>query len=176
MLSIEEYDHLLIRIAEKDMEAFEAFYQELNKAVYGLAYVMTKSTHDAEDIMQNTFVRVWDKAYLYRHGTNAKAWTLKIARNLAITGFRENKRFVELDTDIPSGDLLAQSLDIHELDKILSPLSKEEREILVLYSMGFSHKEIAGIIKKPYATVRWKYRYLLNKLSLSEKEGNYERA
>jgi DNA-directed RNA polymerase specialized sigma24 family protein len=59
---------------------------------------------------------------------------------------------------------------------ILAPLNKEEREILILYSMGFSHKEIAGIIKKPYATVRWKYRYVLNKLSMAEKEENYERA
>lgn len=174
--SSEELDYLLTQITLKDMEAFEQFYQEMNKAVYGLAYAVTKSSHDAEDVMQNTFIKVWEKAYFYHPGTNAKAWTMKIAQNFALTKYRENKRFVELDFEIPSEDAFTQIINTRELDKILAPLNKTEREILVLYSMGFSHKEIAGIVKKPYATVRWKYRYVLNKLSVLEREDNYERA
>jgi RNA polymerase sigma-70 factor (ECF subfamily) len=85
MLSAQELDCLLIQVSKKDMKAFEKFYQEMNKAVYGLAYALTKSSHDAEDVMQNTFIKVWEKAYLYHNGTNAKAWTMKIARNFSLT-------------------------------------------------------------------------------------------
>lgn len=176
MRSPAELDNLLVLISRKDMAAFEEFYQELGRAVYGLAYAVTKSPQDAEDIMQNTFIRVWDKAELYRQGTNAKAWTMKIAQNFSLTRYRENRRFAELDYELPSEDVFAQTINSQMLNTILAPLKKDEREIVVLYAMGFSHKEIAQILKKPYATVRWKYRYVLNKLYSAEKGENYERA
>jgi RNA polymerase sigma-70 factor (ECF subfamily) len=169
-------DYLMGQIANKNMEAFEEFYMEMRKAVYGLAYVITKSPYEAEDVMQNTFIKVWDKASLYHHGTNTRAWTMKIARNLALTKLKENKRFVELSTEVPSEDEVTKIIQIQELNQLLSALKKEEREIVVLYSVGFSHKEIASIIKKPYATVRWKYSNAINKLSAIEREGKYERA
>jgi RNA polymerase sigma-70 factor, ECF subfamily len=176
LLSMEDLDHLLIQISKKDMEAFEKYYREISKAVYGLAYVLTKSSHDSEDIMQNTFIKVWEKAGTYHPGSNAKAWTMRIARNLALTKYRENKRFVELDFEIPSEDVLDKTINSQELDHLLTTLKKEEREIVVLYAIGFSHKEISVIMKKPYATIRWKYRYAINKLSLLERRDDYERA
>jgi RNA polymerase sigma-70 factor (ECF subfamily) len=167
-------DYLMVRISKKDMDAFEEFYMDMNKAIYGLAYVITKSSQDAEDVMQNTFIKIWDKAHLYHHGTNAKAWTMKIARNLALTKLKESKRFVELNTELPTEDMFKKLLCLQELNMLLSALKKEEREIVVLYSVGFSHKEIANIVRKPYATVRWKYSNAINKLSVLEREENYE--
>ncbi len=176
MLNSEDMDYLMVQISKKDMDAFQEFYMEMSKAIYGLAYVITKSPYDAEDIMQSTFIKIWDKAYQYHPGTNAKAWTMKIVRNLALTKLKDNKRFVELNAEIPSEDVFMRTIHLQELNVLLATLKKEEREIVILYSVGFSHKEIADIIKRPYATVRWKYRNAINKLSGSEREENYERA
>ncbi|MGF7141776.1 RNA polymerase sigma-70 factor (ECF subfamily) [Anaerotaenia torta] len=176
MLSGEDMDGLMIQISKKDMDALQEFYMEMNKAVYGLAYVITKSPYDAEDIMQSTFIKIWDKAYQYRPSTNAKAWTMKIARNLALTKLKDSKRFVELNTELPSEDAFMKTIHLQELNTLLSALKKDEREIVILYSAGFSHKEISDIVKKPYSTVRWKYSNAINKLTVLEREGNYERA
>jgi RNA polymerase sigma-70 factor (ECF subfamily) len=176
LLSSEGMDYLMVQISKKDMDAFQEFYAEMNKAIYGLAYVITRSPYDAEDVMQSTFIKIWDKAYQYHYGTNAKAWTMKIARNLALTKLKDSKRFVELSTEIPSEDVFMRSIHLQELNKLLSTLKKDEREIVILYSVGFSQKEIADIVKKPYATVRWKYSRAINKMSVLERGGNYERA
>ncbi len=174
MLNSEDMDYLMVRISKKDMDAFQEFYMEMNKVIYGLAYVITKSPYDAEDIMQSTFIKIWDKAYQYHHSTNAKAWTMKIARNLALTKLKDSKRFVELIVEIPSEDVFMRTIHLQELNILLSTLKKDEREIVILYSMGFSHKEIADIVKKPYATVRWKYSNAINKLAALERGESYE--
>jgi RNA polymerase sigma-70 factor (ECF subfamily) len=174
LLNKESLDNLMIRISHKDMTALEEFYYEIHGAVYGLAYVLTKSHHDAEDIMQNTFIQVWDKAGTYRPGTNAKAWTMTIARNFSLSNYKRKKRYVELDFDIETSDMLTHSLDKQIINRMLSILKKDEREIVTLYTIGFSHKEIAGIVKKPYPTVRWKYRYAIQKLTEFEREDQYE--
>ncbi len=176
MLSSGDMDDLMVRISKKDMDAFQEFYMEMNKAIYGLAYVITKSPYDAEDIMQNTFIRIWDKAYQYHPSTNARAWAMKIARNLALTKLKDSKRFVELSTELPSEDAFMRTIHLQELTMLLSTLKKDEREIVILYSVGFSHKEIAEIVKKPCATVRGKYSRAINKMSIIESGGNYERA
>lgn len=176
MLSSGDMDYLIVQISKKDMDAFQEFYMEMNKAIYGLAYVITRSPYDAEDVMQSTFIKIWDKAYQYQHSTNAKAWAMKIARNLALTKLKDNRRFVELNTELPSEDAFMRTIHLQELNMLLSTLKKDEREIILLYSAGFSHKEIADIVKRPYATVRWKYSNAINKLSVLERGGNYERA
>lgn len=176
LLSNGNMDTLMVRISNKDMDAFQEFYIEMNKAIYGLAYAITRSPYEAEDVMQSTFIRIWDKAYQYHHSTNAKAWAMKIARNLALTKLKESKRFVELDAELPSEDTFMRSIHLQELNMLLSALKKDEREIVILYSVGFSHKEIAEIIKIPCATVRGKYSRAINKMSIVERGGNYERA
>ncbi len=176
MLSSEDMDYLMVQISKKDMNAFQEFYMEMKKAIYGLAYVITRSPYDAEDVMQSTFIKIWDKAYQYHHSTDAKAWTMKIARNLALTKIKDRKRFVELNAELPSEDVFVRTIHLQELNDLLSTLKKDEREIVILYSMGFSHKEIANIVRKPYATVRWKYSNAINKMSVLERGGDYERA
>jgi RNA polymerase sigma-70 factor (ECF subfamily) len=59
-------DELLIRIAEGDMEAFRNLYELTDKAVYGFALSILKNHHDAEDVMQDTYIKIRSAAYLYQ--------------------------------------------------------------------------------------------------------------
>lgn len=159
----EELNDIILRIQKKDTKALEKIYNDMKGCVYGLAYVYTKSHSDSEDIVQNTFLRVWSKADTYKKD-NPKAWIMTIARNLSIDNINQGKRFTELDENIRTDDCYSKITDTDMLNTLLSTLEETEREIVILYSYGFSHSEIAKITSKPYATVRWKYSNAIKKL------------
>lgn len=162
-------DDWLTAVARGDRDAFARLYGRLKTAVYGLALSIVRESGDAEDVMQSTFLRVWDCAGQYRPGTDARAWVLKIARNLALMLLRGRKRTVPVDDWTPELDGAAPEtdpLDAILLKTLLDSLDEGERQIVMLYAVeGFSHKEIASLLGKPYATVRWKYSNAIKKLS-----------
>ena len=176
----EKCDELLLRIAGNDRSALEELYGIFKSQVYGLALAILKNHTDAEDVMQNVFVRVWDRANQYRSGTDPGAWIMKIARNLSMDRLRTRKGTADIMTleDIPDGgDDFAPSLDRILLRELLAELNSGERQIVMLHAVGgYSHKEIAEIVGRPYATVRWKYGNAMKKLKLFlEREDFYER-
>ena len=142
------FDGWMAAVSAGDRAAFACLYDRLKAPVYGLALSILRVRDDAEDVMQNTFLRVWDCAGQYRPGTDARAWVLKITRNLALMLLRTRRRSAEL------GDW-AESLTG----------SDEAAPVLMLFAVGgYSHKEIAAVLEKPYATVRWKYSNAMKKL------------
>ena len=85
-------EQLLARIASGDREALGQLYHRTRSAVYALTLSYTKNAQDAEDLMQDTFVRVWDSAGQYRGRGSAMGWLLAIARNLALMKLREREQ------------------------------------------------------------------------------------
>ncbi len=154
---------ILNRIQHKDMKAFETLYSQMKGCVYGLAFVYTRSHSDAEDIVENTFLHVWNKADTY-NSKNPKAWIMTIARNLSIDCIRQSKKTAELDENIYAEDCYSKIFDSNMLNTMLKLLNESEREIVTLYSYGFSHSEIAKMTSQQYATVRWKYSNAIKKL------------
>ena len=172
------YDSLVLRVARGDRSALEAVYEGLKSQVYGLALAVLKNRCDAEDVMQNAFLRVWDAAPQYRGGTDAKAWIMKITRNLALEKCRKLSRMTDIAPveDVLEGeDQILPALDRIVLRRMLTLLDRDQRQIVMLYSVcGYSQKEIAGILGRPYATVRWKFSSAMKKLqAMMEKEDCY---
>lgn len=173
-------DELLLRIAGNDRSALEELYGIFKSPVYGLALAILKNRPDAEDVMQNVFLKVWDGALKYRPGTDAGAWVMKITRNLSMDRLRARKNMtdiMELEDVLDGGEDLAPSLDRILLRELLLKLNCSDRQIVMLHAVGgYSHKEIAGIVGRPYATVRWRYGNAMKKLQgFLEKEDLYER-
>ncbi|MBR6599323.1 MAG: RNA polymerase sigma factor, partial [Oscillospiraceae bacterium] len=73
---------LLRRIKDKDIKALEELYSVMKNCVYGLAFTYTKSHSDSEDIVQDTFLNIWEKCSHYKEN-NPKAWIMTITKNLA---------------------------------------------------------------------------------------------
>lgn len=159
----ENLEDVMKKIKERDKSALEVLYKEMKGCIYGLAYVYTESHSDAEDIVQNTFLHIWNRADTYKTG-NPRSWIMTIARNLSLDHIRSRKNTAELDENIHDTDHISQVIDKYSVKQLLANLGEEEREIVLLYSYGFSHSEISKIIKKPYSTVRWKYSYAIKKL------------
>ena len=160
---------LMAEVAAGDQEALGELYHRARTAVYGLALSILRHGHDAEDVTQDTFVRVWERADQYRPQGTPMAWLLSIARNLALMKLRERAR----TQDLPPEDWESFSIESHDvntedrtvLTAALSALSEEERQIVMLHvTAGLKHRELAQLLELPLSTVLSKYRRALLKL------------
>ena len=171
-----ELEALLESIAKGDQDALAALYDHARGAVYGLALSYLKNGHDADDVAQDTFVRIWEKAPLYRPQGSPMAWILTIAKNLALMRLREQNKTADLAQEdweslaIPSPSVSTEERAV--LYGALTALDDMERQVILLHAVtGLKHREIAEILEIPLATALSKYHRGLKKLR-SKLEGD----
>lgn len=164
-------EQLLAQIASGDREALGQLYHRTRGAVYALTLSYTKNAQDAEDLTQDTFVRVWDSAAQYRGRGSAMGWLLAIARNLALMKLREHERRGSLDEDgwnaLPAHISGLAPEDRLLLQTALAALDDQERRVVLLHAVaGLKHREAAALLDLPLATVLSKYHRALKKLRI----------
>lgn len=170
---------LIRRMASDDRAALGELYERYQGQVYGLALAILKNRSDAEDVMQSAFVRVWDRAVTYREGDDAGAWIMTVTRNLALDRLRRRKNMtniMDMAETLSGDDELSPELDRMLLGHLLTSLDCTERQIVMLHAVGgYTHREIARIVGRPCATVRWKYGNAVRKLqAFLEKEDSHD--
>lgn len=173
-----ELDRLLAGIAAGERTALAQLYHRTRGAVYGLALSYLREPQDAQDVVQDTFVRIWDSAPQYRSQGSPMAWILTIARNLARMKLRERSRLTDLDEAewqaIPADAPAVTPEDRALLQTALAALGEEERRIVLLHAVtGLRHREIADLIERPLSTVLSKYHRALKKLKVQLKGEEY---
>lgn len=174
-------DKLIKKIAKYDSLAFEQLYNETSGAVFGLAMSILANQTDAEDVVQKTYISVYNNAKTYKGKGKAMAWIFTIARNHALMKIRDrNKRsHIDLDDlyDIGTENNIEEELHKEQLvDVLLNTLSEDERQIVVMHAMSnIKHKEIARIMGMPLSTVLSKYKRSLEKLRREMEVNEYER-
>ena len=160
-------DNLMKEVTQGSERAFEELYEGMKRGVFALAYSYLRNYEDAEDVLQQTFLTVKRKAYLYRVGTDARAWIFQIAKNAALDELRKRKQRKE-------GELLREEgveTPVVFLDELTARLSEEEREIVIMHAVwGYKHKEIAEEKGLPLGTVTWKYNEAIKKLRKEQEE------
>jgi RNA polymerase sigma-70 factor (ECF subfamily) len=160
-------DELLGQVAGGDMRALEALYRMLRVQVFAVALAVTRDRGTAEDVTQDTFVRVYSAAAGYRPGSRARAWVLTIARHLALDAVRRRIRepvsgLAARDAAGPAGEPDGIRLDVVNA---LLQLGQTDRQIVVLHDLaGLTHAEVAAELGLPGGTVRWRYRVALARL------------
>ncbi len=164
-----ELEALIGGIAAGSRENLAELYRRTRAAVYGLALSYLKNGAEAEDVAQDTFVKVWAAAPSYRPQGKPMAWLLTIARNLALGRLRTAARIQDLSEaqwsafSIESDTLTADDRTV--LAAALGRLSDEERHIVVLHAVcGLKHREIAQFLGLALPTVLSKYHRSLKKL------------
>lgn len=165
----ERLEPLMLRMQAGEQAALAELYRRIRTAVYGLALSYLKHTHDAEDVTQDTFVRVWERIPQYQPRGTPLAWVLTIARNLSLMKLRERGKTEELEPEawerIAVDSPLVTAEDRQVLQAALAALSDEERQVVTLHAVtGWKHKEIAALLELPLSTVLSKYRRALQKL------------
>ncbi len=156
------------RIAAHDQQAFRAIYQQYGKAIYSLAYRILQNAALAEEVTQDTFLKVWrQKALWDPNKGNLKNWLLTITHFTAIDRLRQERRQPTLHPD-PIEDIEeAISLPRAEtgwqdgiaLRLLVNQLPAEQASLIELaFFRGMSHSEIADETDIPLGTVKTRLR------------------
>ena len=99
-------EKLLLRVAQGDKEAFQRLYQNTDKTIYGFILSILRNPQDAEEIMQETYLKIWTSAAGYKSQGKPLAWMFTIARNLCYMKFRDQKREADIGlSDLSEGEL-----------------------------------------------------------------------
>jgi len=133
-------------------------------AAYNLARWLVHNEHDAEDVVQESYLRAF-KFFSGYYGGDSRAWLLTIVRNTCYTWLQQNRalrlaepiedKLDEVGLDLADPEiLLLQSIDSQMVRQALQELPIEFREVVVMREMeGLSYKEIANIVDIPMGTV-----------------------
>ena len=165
----------IARIAEGDRDALAGLYDRTRSAIYGFALSIAKNAHDAEDILHDVYLQVWNGAGGYRAQGKPMAWLLTIAKNLALSRLRQAGRTEPLVQEDWQDRLAENPALTHEdrltLEAMLSALGDQERQIVTLHALaGLRHREIGELLGLPLPTVLSKYSRALKKLQIAWKE------
>lgn len=173
-------DETLIRlIAGSQSDALGELYDRYSRLVFGMARNALGDQGLAEEITQDVFMRIWNKASTYQ-AVQGKvvSWIAGIARNRAIDVFRHQKSLLdgnslsleELPLFDPPDSLnveqeIESKLKERRVQQALFQLPKEQRDALALaYFRGYTHEEAAEALGQPLGTVKTRIRLGMQKL------------
>lgn len=196
MSDYREQNRLLSK-EEKDRR-FEAELMPVIDGLYNFAYRLTLDEDDANDLVQETYLKAYRFFDYFEQGTNAKAWLFRILKNSFINDFRRkskqpvkvdyseiegyyNSEEVESDASDTTGSTtdmraqVTQDLIGDEVARALNSLPVDFRTVIILCDLeGFTYEEMAKILDIPIGTVR--SRLHRARQSLKEKLGRYARS
>ena len=122
---------------------------------------LTRNNADAEDLLQNTILRAYDKKHLFKEGSNVFSWTSKIMYNLFVSDYRRKVKFTSQYD--PEPYIANESVDakhddqimVQEVGEAMRQLSPEHQEILMMVCVqGMQYEETAEALDIPIGTVR----------------------
>jgi RNA polymerase sigma-70 factor (ECF subfamily) len=173
-------EDLMTRVQEGDPRAFEIIFDRHADVAFSLAYRMCGRRATAEDIVQEAFLSLWRSGARYDSTRGSvRSWVLGVVHNRAIDVFRRNH--VRTGKDVSDDDAVErlaaaestehaveQREDAAQIRSALNELPAEQRQVIELaYFGGFSHTQIADVLKLPAGTVKGRMRLGLTKLRMS---------
>ena len=167
---------LLVRLQKRDPQALAELYDRYGKMVYGLILRVVSDTGTAEDLVQETFLRVWNRAQGFDSERGAVGpWLMAVARNRAIDYLRSQGRRIQSsvefnETEHPSlfANLQTEMLQFDVIKHMKTALErldgKQRKAIELAYFEGMSQTEIAERMGQPLGTVKTWVRRALQQL------------
>jgi RNA polymerase sigma-70 factor (ECF subfamily) len=168
-----ELETLISRVALGDRAAFSALYDATSAKLFGTCLRVLKVRAEAEEVLQEVFVTIWQKADRYQvTGHSPMTWLITLARNRAIDRLRARKPHTELDDAMPLADATpgpeARAVAAGEARRVVACLDelKEDRAQAVrgAYLDGKSYAELAERHAVPLNTMRTWLRRSLQQL------------
>lgn len=167
-----EVNALLFRIQKQDKLALKLLYELTNGKLLGLIFRIVKDTSEAEDVLQEVFIKIWHQAAQYSNEGSAWAWMCVTSRNSSLDKLRKIQKHPHVSTD--ENEELINSLieefdesDNIALNRCLYALKEQTRKsVLLSYLHGYSHSELAKSMSVPLGTMKAWIRRGLQELKL----------
>lgn len=167
---------LISSVALGDQQAYRRLYDATSPKLFAIALRILREESRAEDVLQDSFVNIWNGAAGYNASLSAPmTWMVTIVRNRALDYIRRtDHRTVELDDDLEAvlesnrptpADLASAGQDAASLQHCLKRLDAGQRQAIAFaYFQGLTHSELAATLKIPIGTVKTWIRRGLEKM------------
>lgn len=154
-------NELISASLDGDASAFGLLVLRYRKLAIGVAYRMCGDGALAEDVAQDTFVRVWDKLHTFRPSGSFKSWMCRIATNLTIDMLRRQRPAVDVEqvsiedgTERPEANAIRRERAA-AVRTAIANLPEQTRAALILREYeGLSYQEVADALDIPMGTVK----------------------
>ena len=168
--------NLIEKVARGDSDSFSSLYDQFHISVFNYILRLVHQTEVAEELLQETFLGVWQSAKRFRKKSSVKTWIFRIAHNKVVSWLRKQGRLqTSLLENITSSsqaryDNLPEEISIQnwEHDQVRAALNKltpSHRAVIELtFVNGFAYSEIAEILNCPVGTVKSRMSYGLKYL------------
>lgn len=167
-------DELIRGLQHREKVAVEALYDNYSASLYGVIFRIVNDTELAEDILQETFVKIWQSFTSYSPDKGRLfTWMVNIARNLSIDkvrskDFRNQNKNQELENTVNLIDEQNNTVYKPELlgiKDLVTTLRPEQKSILdLVYFKGYTHVEAADELGIPLGTVKTRLRMAIQEL------------
>lgn len=168
-------DKLIEQLNKDSKEAFTQLYNEYAEPLYKFAYRYLMDKELAEDAVQNTFMKVWDRRHRIDKSKNIKSFLFTITKNDLLNMLRSKNRLVRVlevnDVEDASNEYLEQEeQEIYErrmqqLREAMQELPPQKRRIFALKLSGkYSNDEIAKLLNLSTNTIKYQYSQSLKKI------------
>lgn len=173
--SLDEEAALLSRVADEEKEAFEALYRLYGPRLQRFICSVTKQPALVEEIIDDSMLVVWRKAYTFNHTAKVSTWIFAIAYRQSLKALRRLGQRADTTADeqpdlpTPGPDDALQQQQLHQqLEHALEALSPEQRAVMELtYYFGYACREVAQIMGCPLDTVKTRMFHARRKLKVS---------
>ncbi len=164
---------LLQKIGQGDRQSFEALYDRFSGVLFSTAYRVLNNREAAEDVLQDVFIQIWEKAALYDSARGKPmTWAITLTRNKSIDRLRSTQRRNRLQDDLlHESETVDQFDDRSSFDAVSSvetgglvraaiqKLSKDQREAIELaFFSSLTQTEISERLGEPLGTVKARIR------------------
>ncbi len=135
---------------KRDSQAL--LYRFFSAKMFGLCLYYSKNKSDAEDQLQNGFIKVFQNIHKFKGKGSFEGWMRRVFVNNILEDYRKNKMLFTREDEINSNNYVASEqiedkIDADELIKIIQELSPAYRLVFNLYAIeGYSHKEISKML------------------------------
>lgn len=146
-----EDDKIIQGCREKNRNAQQELFLKYGRKMYGFCLRYSNNSDDANDLLQDGFLKVFDNIGSYKGDSPLQSWMSRVFINLAISRFRKSAsgpRFVDMeDSDIPQSEEDETKVEAHDLDTVMAAIQRlpeKYRLVINMYAIDkLGHKEIA---------------------------------
>lgn len=160
---------LLLEIQKGNQASLKNLYDSTRFAVFAFILPYLYDQQLAEDVMQDTYLKVLNRIDSYRANENGMNWLLTIAKHTAIDLIKHRKHESQVEREVLE-ETMPSDRDVYDLASPIiqsakKVLDNDEQTILFLYALGeYKHREIAVMLNIPIGTVLWKYQNAIKKM------------
>jgi RNA polymerase sigma-70 factor (ECF subfamily) len=166
---MQQHQNLIHQLREKDSNAFSKLYDLYSGAIYGVILKICRSEAVAQEVLQDTFLTVWEKSHQYKEEkASFYTWLYRIARNKALNAIRNSDKSIIQNEDLSVYEAKEDKQEERNSIEIKGSLNHlkphHKKAIELVFFRGYTHREAYTEMNVPLGTFKSYIRQALKQL------------